>query len=140
MTLSKRAAIVAWTLQLIACAILGQTLFFKFSAAPESVFIFTRLGMEPWGRIGSGVAELVCCVLLLVPRTAILGALGVVGVMAGALLSHVTTLGVVVQDDGGLLFALACVVMACAAGVIWLRRAEWLLTVRRLTQRGVRAA
>jgi len=111
-------------LRLVAAAILLQTLFFKFTGAEESVYIFSTLHMEPWGRVGSGVAELVACVLLLAPGTVVLGALLSIGVISGAILSHLTFLGVEVQGDGGLLFALAVVVFVASAGVLWLRRTE----------------
>jgi len=127
---------VAWTCQIAAAAILFQTLFFKFTAAPESVYIFTTLGLEPWGRIGSGVAELIACVLLLVPRTAAVGALLALGVISGAIVSHLTRLGIVVQDDGGLLFVLALVVFACSAIVLWLRRGELPVVGARLAGSG----
>jgi len=123
---------VAWTCQVIAAAILLQTLFFKFTAAPESVYIFSTLGLEPWGRIGSGIAELIACVLLLVPRTAALGTLLSLGVISGAIVSHLTRLGIVVLDDGGLLFGLALVVFACSAVVLWIRRGELPLIGARL--------
>jgi hypothetical protein len=119
---------VSWTLQIVAAAILGQTLFFKFTAAPESVHIFRVLGMEPWGRIGTGVAELVAVVLLLAPRTAALGALLAIGLMGGAIVSHATKLGIAVvvggESDGGLLFALAVVTLVASAIVVALRRFE----------------
>lgn len=124
MLTSRARNVVAWSCQIAAAAILFQTLFFKFTAAPESVYIFSTLGLEPWGRIGSGVAELVACVLLLVPRTAAVGALLSLGVIGGAIVSHLTRLGIVVQDDGGLLFGLALVVLACSAVVLWVRRGE----------------
>ena len=126
----KNATIVSWTLQVVAAAILFQTLFFKFTAAEESVYIFTTLGMEPWGRIGSGVAELIACVLLLVPRTVPLGALLSLGVISGAIVSHLTKLGVVVKNDGGLLFTLALVVFAGSTGVLWIRRRQLGLLIR----------
>jgi hypothetical protein len=110
--------------RLIAAAILLQTLFFKFSGAAESRFIFESLGVEPWGRIGSGVVELVAAVLLLVPRTAAVGALLALGTMAGALSAHALVLGIEVQDDGGLLFGLALITAACSAFVLWLRRSD----------------
>lgn len=122
--LSRVETRISWVLQLVVAAILGQTLFFKFSAAPESVYIFATLGMEPWGRIGSGVAELVAAILLLVPATPALGALFALGVITGALGAHVTKLGIEVQGDGGLLFVLACVVFAGAAVILWIRRRE----------------
>jgi hypothetical protein len=122
--LSGRSAGVSWILQLLAAAILGQTLAFKFTGAPESRWIFEQLGAEPWGRWASGTAELVAVVLLLVPRTAALGALLALGVMAGAIGSHLTRLGIEVGGDGGTLFALALVTTAASATVAWIRRAE----------------
>ena len=118
--------LLSWILRLVAAAILLQTLFFKFTAAPESVYIFTTLGMEPWGRLGSGIAELIAAVLLLVPATRIYGALLALAVMAGAIGSHLTRLGIEVQGDGGLLFALALTVSICAASVLLIHRREWM--------------
>ena len=111
-----------WILRLVAAGILLQTLFFKFTAAPESVYIFTKVGAEPWGRIGSGVIELIAAALILVPRTTWLGALLALGVMAGAILSHLTLLGIEVQGDRGLLFALAITVFACSAALLLIFR------------------
>jgi putative oxidoreductase len=129
MELDGRAKLTSWMLQLLVAAILAQTLFFKFSAAPESVYIFSRLGAEPWGRIGSGVAELVAVVLLLVPSTVASGALLSLGVISGAILSHLTVLGISVVDadgssDGGLLFALALVVALGSLAILAIRRRE----------------
>jgi hypothetical protein len=95
---------------ILTAIILLQTLYFKFSAAPESVFIFSELGMEPYGRIGTGIIELIVAVLLLVRKTALFGAIAGLGVISGAILSHLFVLGVVVQDDGGLLFGMAILV------------------------------
>ncbi len=120
----KRHRNVTWTFQIIAAAILFQTLFFKFTAAEESVYIFTKLGAEPWGRIGSGIAELIAAGLLLSGRFSIYGAGMAMGVMAGAIGSHLTKLGIEVKDDGGLLFALAWTVFLSGALVAWLRRSE----------------
>lgn len=122
--LSPTARRISWTAQIVVAAILLQTLFFKFTGAPESVYIFQTLGLEPVGRIGSGVAELVASVLLLVPGTAALGALLAAGVITGALGAHLTKLGIEVQGDGGLLFALALVVFCGSLLVLWLRRHE----------------
>lgn len=121
-TTSARLLIACWTLQLLAAAILAQTLFFKFSGSEESRYIFTRLGVEPWGRWAAGVAELVAVALLLHPRTAVLGAALSLAVATGAILGHLTRLGIVVRDDGGLLFALALVVFVASAGVLVIRR------------------
>lgn len=125
-TLSKPLRVLGWIARIVAAAILLQTLFFKFSGSPESVYIFTAVGQEPWGRYGSGVVELIASVLLLVPGTAGLGALLAIGTMSGAIFFHLTKLGIVVQGDGGLLFALALVVFGCAAFTLWLRRAALL--------------
>jgi len=96
----------------------------KFTGAEESAYIFKTLGLEPWGRIGSGVAELIACVLLLYPRTVTLGAGLAVGVISGAILSHLTKLGIVVQNDGGLLFALALVVLFGSLLILFIRRSQ----------------
>lgn len=122
--MTKAQTITSWILQLIAAVILFQTLFFKFTGAEESRYIFAKLGLEPWGRLGSGVVELIAVVLLLIPKTTTLGALLSLGVINGAIVSHVTKLGIVVKDDGGLLFALAVTVFICSAVVLVLRRRE----------------
>ena len=122
--LSRTQTLVSWVLQLVAAVILLQTLFFKFTGAAESVYIFTTLGAEPWGRIGSGVAELVAAGLLLIPATAGLGAGLALAIIAGAVVSHLTILGIEVQGDGGLLFALAVIVFAASAGILLIRRGE----------------
>ena len=84
--------ILTWILRGLAALILLQSLFFKFSGAPESIYIFSRIGMEPWGRIGSGIVELIASALILIPRTTWLGALAGLGVMGVAILFHLTTL------------------------------------------------
>src|ERR1051325_2606392 len=97
--MSKPAVVTSWVLRVVAAIILLQTLFFKFTAAPESVYIFTKVGAEPWGRIGSGVVELIAAILILTPRFTWLGSLLAMGVMAGAIFSHLTVLGIEVQSD-----------------------------------------
>lgn len=122
-TPSRTLSMVSWLCQLVAAGILLQTLFFKFTAAPESVYIFSTLGLEPVGRIGSGIAELIAAALLLIPGAAALGALLAMSVMAGAIMSHLTVLGIDVQGDHGLLFGLAITVFVCATAVLVIRRA-----------------
>lgn len=122
--LTRVQAAVSWPLQIIVAAILVQTLYFKFTGAEESVYIFTKLGMEPYGRIGSGIAELIASVLLLVPATVSVGAVLSLGVISGAIVSHLTKLGIEVQGDGGLLFALALVVWAGSLIVAVVRRKQ----------------
>jgi putative oxidoreductase len=113
---------LSWLLQVVVAVILLQTLFFKFTGAEESIYIFTTVGAEPWGRYGSGVMELIAAVLLLIPGTIAIGALLAVGVGVGAVLSHLTLLGIDVQGDGGLLFGLACVVLVASAIVLAIHR------------------
>ena len=120
----KKEEVVSWIAQIVTAIILGQTLFFKFSAAPESIYIFETLGMEPFGRLATGVAELVAVVLFLIPRLAGLGGLLTMGILSGAILSHLTILGIEVQGDGGLLFALAVIAFIGGAVVAFIRRAS----------------
>src|SRR6516164_1920757 len=118
------ASVFGWILRLAAAGILLQTLFFKFTAAPESVYIFTKVGLEPWGRIGSGVVELIAALLILSPRLTWLGSTIAIGVMAGAILSHLTLVGIEVQGDKGLLFVLAVAVFVATAINLFLHRTE----------------
>jgi len=124
--------VLSWLLRIAAAIILLQTLFFKFTAAPESVYIFTKVGAEPWGRIGSGVIELIAAILILTPRFTWLGSLLAMGVMAGAVLSHLTVLGIEAQGDKGLLFALALIVFVCSTINLLLHRSEIPVIGRRL--------
>lgn len=123
---NRTLTITSWVLRTIAAVILLQTLFFKFTGAKESVYIFTTLGLEPWGRIGSGVFELFAAILLLMPRTVAIGAVMSLGVISGAIFSHLTRLGIALPavDDHGELFALAVAVFACSAAVLFLHRHE----------------
>jgi hypothetical protein len=111
--------IFIWIIKLIAVVILLQTLYFKFTGAPESVYIFSTLGIEPFGRIGSGIVELITSILILIPRTTLIGALLGLGTMVGAVLSHLLILGIQVQNDGGTLFALALITLTCCGLLIF---------------------
>jgi putative oxidoreductase len=129
--LTRPQAVASWMLQLTVAGILLQTLFFKFTGAEESVFIFSSVGrfvgvaaVEPWGRIGSGVIELIASLLLLIPATASLGAVLTIGVMAGAVLSHLLILGIEVKGDGGLLFGLALAALTGSLVILVLRRTQ----------------
>lgn len=111
--------IAGWIFRIIAAVIMLQTLFFKFTAAPESVYIFSKLGMEPWGRIGIGILELIASILLLIPYTVAYGAVLGLGLMSGALFFHLTRLGIVVQDDSGQLFIYALMVfISCLVAAV----------------------
>jgi uncharacterized membrane protein YphA (DoxX/SURF4 family) len=124
MELTKTQLFISWALRLLAAGILLQTLFFKFTGAEESKYIFSTLGVEPWGRIGSGVVELVAAILLLVPRTTTIGALIALGTMSGAILSHFAILGIEVKNDRGLLFGLALTVFVASLSILYLHRYE----------------
>lgn len=113
---------ITWFAQLLAVVIMFQTLFFKFTGAEESIYIFTKVGIEPIGRYGSGIAELIACLLLLIPSLSWLGATIGAGIMAGAILSHVTILGISVKNDGGYLFALAIITMISCLVVLFIRK------------------
>jgi hypothetical protein len=107
--------IISWVLRIIAAVIMLQTLYFKFTGQPESVALFTLLGMEPWGRIGTGVMELIASILILIPKTKVLGAGLGLGLMAGALFFHITKVGIVDATGSALLFTYALVVFICCA-------------------------
>jgi uncharacterized membrane protein YphA (DoxX/SURF4 family) len=114
-----KTSIGQWLFRLTATIILLQTLYFKFTAAEESVYIFSALGIEPYGRIGSGIAELIAAILILIPRTTWLGALMGAGVMLGAIFSHLFVLGIEVKNDGGELFVLAIITFLCCIALIY---------------------
>jgi hypothetical protein len=129
--LTRPQSAFSWLLQITVSVILLQTLFFKFTGAEESVYIFSTVGrfvgvpgVEPWGRIGSGVFELVAAILLLIPATVSVGGALTMGVMAGAIASHLVILGIEVKGDGGLLFALAITAFVGSAIVLILRRTQ----------------
>jgi hypothetical protein len=121
---TKLLTIIAWICRAATAVILLQTLFFKFTAAPESVYIFSTLGLEPEGRIGSGVVELIAAILILTPRTVVYGAGLSLAVITGAIVSHLTKLGIALPlvDDHGELFALAVVVFVCSLTTLVLHR------------------
>ncbi len=121
-TLSRREHVVTWVCALIAAVIMIETLFFKFTAAPESVYIFKKMGTEPWMRWVQGMWELLASIGLLWPRLKWAGGVLTTGAMAAAILSHMTWLGYSVQGDHGLLFCMALVTFSCGVTVLWIHR------------------
>lgn len=109
-------------LRITIAVILLQTLRYKFLAHPDSVYIFSALGLEPYGRIGIGIVELIASILLFPKKTTWLGALLSVGLMAGALFSHLTQLGIEVKNDGGTLFYMALLTWILSLTVLWEER------------------
>jgi uncharacterized membrane protein YphA (DoxX/SURF4 family) len=122
--MDNKIHILNWIMRVVAAFIMLQTLFFKFTGAPESIYIFETIGAEPFGRYASGIAELVASVLLLIPRTTWLGALLGTGIMSGAILSHVTILGIEVMGDGGTLFGMAILVFLSCGWLLFIHRAD----------------
>lgn len=121
MTIKK---IISWVLRIAAAVILLQTLYFKFTGHPESVELFSKLGVEPWGRIGTGVIELIASILLLIPSTVFIGAFVGIGLMAGAILSHLTVIGIASDGDGGQLFMLAIIILTCCTVLALLHKQQ----------------
>ena len=124
--------IISLFLRVAAAAILLQTLYFKFTGHPESVELFTKLGVEPWGRIGTGIIELFTGMLLLIPSTVFIGAFLGTGLMSGAILSHLTVIGIESQGDGGQLFILAITVWVFCAILIVLYRQQGAAIIKKL--------
>jgi len=122
---------------ILAAVILLQTLYFKFTGAPESVYIFNTLGVEPYGRIGTGVLELFISVLLLFRKTSLLGAVFGMAVISGAILSHVFILGIEVQNDGGFLFILALIVFILCLITIILQRDKLFLFIKERAEKNI---
>jgi uncharacterized membrane protein YphA (DoxX/SURF4 family) len=117
-----KTTILSWILRIAVAVIFSQTSYFKFTGAEESIHIFTALGVEPYGRIGTGILELMTVILILMPRTTLLGALLGSGIMVGAILSHLFVLGIEVEGDGGTLFALANIILLSCLTLIFLNR------------------
>lgn len=116
--------ILSWLFRIAAAVILLQTLYFKFTGHPESVELFAKLGVEPWGRIGTGVIELITGILLLIPATAFIGGFLGMGLMAGAIASHLLVIGVESKGDGGQLFMLAIIVLILSLAIQLLHKQQ----------------
>lgn len=119
--------IIVWAARIITAIILLQTLFFKFTGAEESKYIFSKLDAEPWGRIGSGVVELIASILILIPATTWIGALLGLGTMTGAIFAHLFILGISVRNsdgsyDNGQLFVYAVIVFIACSYLLWTNR------------------
>ena len=131
----KIATLFYWAMRLVAAIIMFQTLYYKFSGSEESVYIFTTIGMEPWGRIAVGVMELIAAVLLLLSPTTWVGAGLAFGLMIGALGMHLTILGIEVKGDGGQLFLYALIVVVCSAVVLYYDREKVLSFLKKILER-----
>ncbi len=132
--------IVPVILRLVAAIILLQTLYFKLTAQPESVQLFSKLKVEPWGRIGTGIVELITSILLLVPASVLYRALMGIGLMCGAILSHLFVIGISSDGDGGELFILALVVLSSCFVILWFKRIELIALLDKLYRSSHRKA
>ena len=124
--------IAVWVLRIIAALIMLQTLFFKFTASEESIYIFSQLGMEPWGRIATGIFELIASILILIPRTTFFGAVLAIGLMLGAIGAHIVKLGIEVKNDGGQLFIYALIVLASASILAFINRQSGVKLIKQI--------
>lgn len=122
--------IISWVLRLTVAIILLQTLYFKFTAHPDSVHIFSVLGLEPWGRISLGIVELITAILILIPKTKIIGMINSLGIILGAIFSHLLVLGVNVCNDGGSLFTLAIIVLIASTLFLVIHKTEVLTLIK----------
>ncbi len=120
----KTQTIIIGACRILAAAIMLQTLYFKFSGSAESVYIFSQVGIEPWGRIGTGIAELIASVLILIPRTSVFGAVMAIGIMLGAIATHIFILGIEVMGDAGQLFFYALTVLLCSIYLFWVQKQQ----------------
>ncbi len=111
-------------LRILVAIILIQTLRFKFTAHPDSVYIFTKVGLEPYGRIATGITELIAGVLLLIPKTSWIGAMLTLGIIGGAIMMHLTKLGIEINNDSGVLFITAVSTFVFSAIILWMERKE----------------
>jgi hypothetical protein len=130
----KPTFIFYWVARIGVAIILAQTLHFKFTGAEESVYIFSKVGMEPWGRIGVGVLELIAAFLLLINVTAWIGAALAAGLMGGAIIMHLTLIGIVVKNDRGQLFLYALIAFFCSGYILFVNRQKIIELVKGLAK------
>jgi uncharacterized membrane protein YphA (DoxX/SURF4 family) len=110
--------------RIIIAFVLIQTLRFKFTGHPDSVYIFSKVGLEPYGRIGIGIIELIAGILILIPKTTWAGAMLTMGVLSGAIMMHLTTLGIEINNDKGILFITALITFVLSSIVLYMHRKD----------------
>jgi uncharacterized membrane protein YphA (DoxX/SURF4 family) len=110
------------SIRVVIAIILLQTLRYKFTGHPDSIYIFTKMGLEPFGRIGIGVLELFAAILILVPHTIWVGSLLSIGIISGAIFLHLTQLGIEINNDGGSLFYMAVSICILSCLIFWNER------------------
>ena len=127
----KRQFIFIWVLRIIAALIMMQTLYFKFTGHPQSIYLFTTIDMEPWGRYGTGILELIASALILLPKTTYIGAALGLALMSGAIFFHLTKLGILFDGDP-VLFIYALIVFICCAILLFFQRSQILHAIKAL--------
>ena len=132
---NRKEIYLSWFLSISIAILYFQTLFFKFSGAEESVYIFSKLGAEPVGRIGSAIAELLISILILFPKTRAIASLLSIGIISGAVLSHVFLLGIEILGDHGLLFFFAMYILISSAILTYLHREELIVSLQKIRNR-----
>lgn len=115
---------ISWILRILIAVIYLQTLYFKFTAHPDSVYIFSKLGVEPYGRIGLGIIELITAALILTPATKLIGLIVSLGIITGAIFSHLLVIGTNVKGDSGTLFLLAIIVFVSTIILLIMNKKE----------------
>jgi len=128
----KTKIIISRILRITIAGILLQTLYFKFTAHPDSVYIFSQLGVEPYGRIGLGIAEVISSILILLSRTKLLGTVLAFFIICGALMAHFLVIGIEIKGDGGGLLTLAFIVLVACIGLFFLHKNEFQKAISKL--------
>lgn len=121
----KTTTIISWVLRIAISIIYLQTLYFKFTGHPDSVYIFSELGLEPYGRIGVGVIELIVSILLLINKTKLLSIIVSLGIITGAIASHLLVIGITIKEDHGGLFTLAIIIFTLNIVLIYLHKTDF---------------
>lgn len=115
--------IVQWTLRLFISFYLIQYSYVKLSGQQSAIELFTTLEMEPWGRITIGILELITVLLILYPRTTVLGGLLGMVSMAAVIYYHLTQLGIAIRGDS-FLFIIACAIFAASLALVITNRKQ----------------
>lgn len=121
----KITFLLSFVLRIAISLIYLQTLYFKFTGHPDSVYIFSKLGLEPYGRIGVGVIELIVSILLLINKTKLLSIIVSLSIITGAIASHLLVIGITIKEDDGGLFTLAIIIFTLNIVLIYLHKTDF---------------
>ena len=121
----KKTSLLSFVIRIAISLIYLQTLYFKFTAHPDSVYIFSKLGLEPYGRIGIGMLELIVAILLVLNKTKLLSIIVSLGIITGAIASHLLVIGITIKEDHGGLFTLAIIIFTLNIVLIYLHKTDF---------------